>query len=385
MNSDKINIRYQTTHYQPIYTGAGKSLEKLINRIDKNKFNIEVVTAYKKGLAREEFINGCYIRRIGRGFVGKNGYLTLLGKIDFSISAGLFNLIHRKNHIIKFLGIGSVALPSIIVGKILKKTIINKITAFGDDDPQKLSKTFLGKILIRLLNKNAAHWIISKEIYDLCVKYTSWNNLHLIPNPVDVLYSNYVDLQNERLKRKGSEVNFLFVGELNKRKGVHILIDLWEKYELNYNLLICGPLGTEKEIVERVKKIKNKNISVLGAFSTSKVFELFLKSNFLLFPSNREGLPNVVLEAMSLGVPVIAYNIMGVTDYLLGENNERGICVSDLAIENWKKVIEQTILENIKNEERALAAFEWIQNNSAVQVVVKKWECIYENIVHENH
>src|SRR5690554_4656681 len=307
MNNKKINIRYQITHYQPIYTGAGKSLEKLIKEIDKEQFKVKVLTAYKKGLPRKEYKDGYTIIRVGQGFFGRDGWLSMLGKIDFSIASAFFNLVHRNYHILKFIGVGNVALLSIIIAKVLRKPIVNKITAVGDDDPKKMSTNILGRLLIKLLDNNASHWVISEEIESICLEYTNWKNLHLITNPVEIKFKNYHELSLERTKRTSNNIRFLFVGALNKRKGVHILLDLWENYNLPYELYVCGPKVNDEDINGKIDKLKNPHIKIIGNVDKQRLEEFYLQANYFLFPSNREGLPNVVLESMSFGTLVIAY------------------------------------------------------------------------------
>ena len=237
----KINIRYFISHYKPIYTGASKSLAKLIDSLDKRIFNIQIVTAYKKGLKRREKKDGYTIIRLGSGFFNNTGYLNALGKIDFSIASAFHNLFNRDYNILKFIGVGYVSLTSILVAKLLGKPIINKTTAVGDDDPKKLSESFIGRILIKLMN-NSAHWVISREIFTNCILYTDWKaeNIYLITNAVKVPFKDYDLLLEQRRKSLSTNIkSFLFVGVLDKRKGVDILMAIWNKLNPDAILKLC--------------------------------------------------------------------------------------------------------------------------------------------------
>lgn len=380
----KINIRYFVGHYQPIYTGAGKSLEKLIHALDKDVFNIEIITAYKKGSKRKEQKDGYTITRLGRGFFNNYGYLNAFGKINFSMAAAFYNLTHRKYDILKFIGVGQVALFSVIVAKLLRKPIINKTTAVGDDDPEKLSKSFIGRFLIKLFNKNAAHWVISKEIYDKCTQYTNWKkeNLYLITNVVKIPYNTYELLLEQREKAtKLKTKNFLFIGILDKRKGVHILLKLWNDLNLNATLTLCGPYGFDDTISKSLKENKNSNIVLLGELTKEQVQTQYLKADYFIFPSNREGLPNVILESMSYGLPIITNKIGGVTDFLIGKNNERGILINDNDFKQWSKTIHKIIENNDNLEIEAKNAYYWVCENSSYEVVGNKMKKMYQELV----
>ena len=225
----KINIRYFISHYKPIYTGASKSLAKLIDSLDKRIFNIQIVTAYKKGLKRRE--KKTDIIRLGSGFFNNTGYLNALGKIDFSIASAFHNLFNRDYNILKFIGVGYVSLTSILVAKLLGKPIINKTTAVGDDDPKKLSESFIGRILIKLMNNNSAHWVISREIFTNCILYTDWKaeNIYLITNAVKVPFKDYDLLLEQRRKSLSTNIKSFVCWRLDKRKGVDILMAIWNK------------------------------------------------------------------------------------------------------------------------------------------------------------
>jgi glycosyltransferase involved in cell wall biosynthesis len=371
-------LRFYIVHYQPIYTGAGKSLEKLLNSIDKENFSIEIITSYKKGLKREEIVNGYKIIRTGYSFFNNKGYLNPVGKIIFMLSSMIYNLINRDYNTIIFIGIGTIAIPSILVSKIFKKKIVNKITAVGDDDPSKMKKSFLGKFIIWLL-KNDAHWVISKEIEENCFNNTNWNRkkIYLIPNPVEVKYLSFSKIP---LRQKTKKLKFLFVGVLDNRKGVDVLLNLWLTRNIDADLLLCGPRGDDININKLLEDCKNEiNIFELGELAKQEIEIKYLESDYFIFPSTREGLPNVVLEAMSFGLPVIANKIKGVTDYLLGKN-ERGILVKDNNIGEFYYII-QNIIESEDYRDalhiKSQLAHKWILNNAESTIVKNKLEKIF--------
>jgi len=372
--SKTINIRVIISHFQPIYTGAGKSLEKLMEALKTNGYNykFEIITAYKKGLPKTENKGNFKIIRLGHGFFNKNGYLNNLGKLDFALSAAWYNLINKNYDILKLIGAGKTNLTSIIINKFYKKPLVNKITGVGDDDPKKLNNTILGKFIIKLLKKNTAHWIISKEIYDLAILYTNWNNdsLFLITNPVNVLCKDYKKLENKKkeLKKNEEKMKFLFVGVLDKRKGVDILLEVWDKLNRDATLILCGPLGKDMDLNENLNKNLNKNIKILGELSREELKTQYLSADYFIFPSKREGLPNVLLESMSFGLPIIANNITGVTDFLLG-NNERGININNNKVEEWINVISKIIEEKNYNKKMSKKAYEWVVKNSSYEAV----------------
>jgi glycosyltransferase involved in cell wall biosynthesis len=80
-----------------------------------------------------------------------------------------------------------------------------------------------------------------------------------------------------------------------------------------------------------------ENVRYLGSVSKAEVRDLLGTSEALIFPSESEGLPNTVLEAMSMGVPVLAQNKSSLPE-LINENH--GWLLADDKINRWLEVLD---------------------------------------------
>ena len=108
----------------------------------------------------------------------------------------------------------------------------------------------------------------------------------------------------------------LFVGRLSAEKGLRTFLRTWDNKE-NISLKIVGdgPLRKELEDFVRIKEINN--IEFLGKKSKEEVYSLMKKACFLLFPSKwYEGFPLTILEAFACGLPVVAFRIGAMSEYL---------------------------------------------------------------------
>lgn len=126
---------------------------------------------------------------------------------------------------------------------------------------------------------------------------------------------------------------FIFVGRLSAEKGCKQLIEGWLRYigdDNNYRLLICGEGKERISMEESVKRYnerqyigKNANLSRVffeGQMSHEDIMKKVAGAKALIVPSLwYEGCPMVIIEAFSLGIPVIASNIGNV-----GEAVEEG-------------------------------------------------------------
>ena len=104
---------------------------------------------------------------------------------------------------------------------------------------------------------------------------------------------------------------FLFVGRLEKIKGIDFLVSAWKKQKnLDKELIICGEGPLENEIRKYINENNISNIKLMGYTNHSKVMELMKKAKALLFTSVvYEAFPMTIIEAFSQGLPVISSDI----------------------------------------------------------------------------
>lgn len=137
-----------------------------------------------------------------------------------------------------------------------------------------------------------------------------------------------VEIRNEYRIRKDQFI-FVFVGRVVKDKGVNELIaafvTLYEKHNSSV-LLIVGPFEHELDPVDdkSIDLIKrHKNIICTGYKDDVRPY--LVASQVLVLPSYREGFPNVVMQAGSLGLPCIVSDINGCNEII--ENEVNGLIV----------------------------------------------------------
>ncbi|MCK5320753.1 glycosyltransferase [Candidatus Parcubacteria bacterium] len=131
----------------------------------------------------------------------------------------------------------------------------------------------------------------------------------VIPNPV-VIKNNFY-LKNKR----NNAINFLYVGELEAHKGVIFLLNAFNKFSENKNikLSIIGK-GSKRGKIENAL---NAKIKLLGWKTNDEVKKIMKESDCLIMPSLcYENSPTVIYEAASLGLPVLASRIGGITELI---------------------------------------------------------------------
>ena len=167
-------------------------------------------------------------------------------------------------------------------------------------------------------------------------KYCKTNKLIVIgngsSNGIDTSFFNpelYSFENNQDLKTKlGIEQNdfvFIFVGRLVKDKGINELIAAFSKLQTQHKsikLLLVGDYETDLDPLssETLDEITS-NSSIISTGFEYDVRPYFAISNALVFPTYREGFPNVVMQAGAMNLPCIVTNINGCNEIIIeGEN-----------------------------------------------------------------
>lgn len=103
----------------------------------------------------------------------------------------------------------------------------------------------------------------------------------------------------------------LAVARFVPEKGLLDLIQAYEIAGLDYKLVIAGDSDHEDDYSIKIKELaaKNPDIILTGYVTGNKLAELFSHARCFVLPSYHEGLPIVLLEALSYGLPVIASDI----------------------------------------------------------------------------
>lgn len=128
-----------------------------------------------------------------------------------------------------------------------------------------------------------------------------------------------IDLKNE-LGIKDLDFVFIFVGRLVKDKGINELVQSFFKlckYNDQVKLLLVGPQEPELDPLDKytLQCISEDN-NIIEVGYQADVRPYFAISDALVFPSYREGFPNVVMQAGAMGLPAIVTDINGCNEII---------------------------------------------------------------------
>jgi len=263
-----------------------------------------------------------------------------------------------------------------IVSRYLKIKAINNISGLGTT----FLKSFLMKqfiiFLYRISHKNIFKvYFQNQSDLDLFkhLKIINQNQCRLIPGSgIDV----------KKFKRNNNytpkkEIKYLFVGRLLKEKGLNELMLAIKNHLYNYNdtLKIAGhhdkknPSSIDYE--HFITECNNSSIKYMGYVENIRI--LMEEVDCLILPSYREGLSNVILEALSMEVPVLASNVPGCKELI--EDGLNGYLFEPKNVESINACLEK--FSNLSVEKKIKMGYEgreFVKNNYSIEKLINLYE-----------
>lgn len=113
----------------------------------------------------------------------------------------------------------------------------------------------------------------------------------------------------------------LFAGRLVPEKGCHHLLEAWSKLDAPLKLVVAGDTSHSDSYVDSLRCAATGSVVFTGYEYGARLAALFRHCALFVLPSDLEGLPIVLLEALGYGAPVLASDIAPNVE-VLGENGE---------------------------------------------------------------
>ncbi|MCG2808884.1 MAG: glycosyltransferase family 4 protein [Candidatus Portnoybacteria bacterium] len=200
---------------------------------------------------------------------------------------------------------------------------------------------------------------VSEEIQEYIAK-TYKRKSSFIPHGVDEeekIPANLI-VRKWGLKKDGY---ILAVSRLIPHKGIHYLIEAYQKIKTDKKLVIVGPSfytrDYKNELAQRAKN--DTRIIFLDAQQGKILKELFSNACLFINPSEQEGLPVTVLEAASFGVPILLSDIK-IHKKMLGDNV---FLFRNKSVKNLAEEMEKILGEQKTPLKKSRQAKNYLKNN----------------------
>lgn len=190
---------------------------------------------------------------------------------------------------------------------------MNTVIISERNDPNKDGRGMLVKCLTRLMYPLSSS-IVFQTRYALKAfpKYLNKKS-HIIPNPV-IVNSIYEGTTSK---------SFVGVGRLESQKDFAMMINSFEIYHKqhpDWQLNIFGE-GSLRSNLQRLIHSKNLDNVVFLRGLSNNIHTIMAQNKMLLVTSSYEGMPNVILEAKAIGIPILTTRFDGIDDIMIHEYN----------------------------------------------------------------
>lgn len=321
--------------FLPEINGAVLQCKNLMNSM-VNEVEFKVLTgSVSRVRIQESWGHGIEISRIGAGDSG-----VFFKSLFMGLFLIKFALLVRGIEIVHVHGFSVRNALLVLVARLMRKRIVLKMTSFGQDDP------------ISVQRQSKLQWMVYRLVDDYIAVSPSFvtaartagiepSRCHLIPNAVDIEKFCSASVSDRKSIRRSlgfgdDEKVFLFIGHFSPEKRPMMIYDAWralvaEGY--NCRLTLIGKTSGGYEIDSNLAPQMNSDANLRGLSGKLTIIEFteaisdFMKAaDVFVHPSVREGLPNVVLEAMASSLPCIVTRLPGVTDSLI-RDGETGLLI----------------------------------------------------------
>lgn len=347
-----------------IYTifggGAEKQMQYILQYINREAFEPHLCVFHLNGEERELIPRDVFLHDLST--VLRPASLFLIGKL-----AKLAKEI-KPHTIVSFTW--GVNLIAIAAGLLVRIPVIVSERIYTFSSIKKYSFWHLRRLAISILYKSATKiTAVSKDVKNGLIKY-----FYVPKEKIEIVY-NGVDL--DVIDKRSTEYNvaiedyILSCGSLTKKKKFGFLIEAVSLIP-NSTVVLLGQGPLQRHLEQKAKKL-GVNLVLTGYVKNP--YPYFKHAKVFVSSSEYEGFSNVILEAMSCGVPVVAVDCPGGIREII-DHGQNGIIVR----ENDTKELSSAVMKIIKDPHLSQQLVNKAQEKIAgfsVKDMVKK----YENII----
>lgn len=301
----------------------------------------------------------------------------------------------RRPRVVQLLSADPILLPSLL--RMRRQGIATIYTdTMAPVGPASWLKRGLWRAYVMLPYRFLSCVVVSSDVMrDRLHNLGSRARIEVIPNGVDTKRFRpprdraEVDEIRQRLEIPLGDFVLLFVGPINQRKGADLLLETWAKLAPRHErvrLIIVGPrfdvanprLRPFNERLNRLLASSGAEDRVQFTGLVDNVEEYMQAADLLLFPSRREGMPNVIPEAMASGLPVVTTPFDGLpTEF--GVPGKHFVLAEGEA-ECFAGAVEELMMSHDRRRALDGAGRKWAKDRLDVEISLDRYAALYREL-----
>ncbi|MBU2692295.1 MAG: glycosyltransferase [Candidatus Eisenbacteria bacterium] len=394
-----VHITMVTGGPFPALGGAEIQALRLAKALKESGYQIEIMCLNAAGAQkRNEFVDSIPVHRVGVFTFSTPGGKHRLGSLS-SFPAVFTTMLRRKPrpHLIHLHLLTRATLAAALAGRFMGIPVIAKLGNSGRRfDFRQIRETYFeGALLAYLFKQSISAFIAPSSAVsaDLLNEGIKVKDIVSIPNGVDL---EYFSREAAAPSEAPPGFTFVYTGTLKKKKNLHILIEAFAKAQADaggrLNLIIVGD-GPERRTLETLAAEHHLTGRITFAGGHQDVRPWLSLADAFVLPSEAEGLPNALMEAMAFSLPAIATGVGGSLELIDPARSSfasppgrfyearHGILVTPGDIQGLAGALTKMAENAERNRVLGESARRHIEENYTLTNIAKKYEELYQSLI----
>jgi len=356
--------------YYPYMGGVEKHVREISSKLIEKGFKIKIFATdpYIKSKYVEENIDGILVKKFKSYAFQDTMYFSY--PLLQALKKTRTDIVHAH---------GYRALPMLeaALAKNTNKAKLIVTTHLGFSKMGKWLYKIYNPILGKLILSKAEKIIIVSpaELEELPILRSFKEKLTVIPIGIEI---PQIDMKQKFTSRE--KITLIYVGRIEKRKGIDTLIKLMKKLDPSkFQLIIVGSGPYKNKLIQKIKKDKLNNLLYKGKISDKELQKSLFNSELFISLSEYESHSVALTEAMSYGAVPIVTDVGGNKHII---NKSSGFLVKYPVNVNKVAKTLNSLSNNKKTiQSKALNARKTVVKKYGIRKLVEKVSTIYENVI----
>lgn len=296
----------------------------------KNNMDVQVVP-----FDRWTYVGG-HTSMLKRTWTGFNEYRKPIQEVRKALSEGSYDVLHLcTSASISFL-------KDIIVLKMAKKKGVKTVVHFhfGRIPELSVQKNWEWKLLTKVIKLADVALTMDNSSYRTLLA-CGYKQAKCLPNPLKQSIVEQIDEIKGTIVRDPQKL--LFVGHVVPTKGVYELVEACKKID---RIRLCVIGKVQPDVLEEMKRLSDDGdwLEFRGEIPHEEVIQEMLSAQVFVLPTYTEGFPNVILESMACGCPIVTTDVGAIPEMLdIANGFQYGICVKPCQVEELYQAVKKML------------------------------------------
>lgn len=274
----------------------------------------------------------------------------------------------------------------VLLAKLMGKRVIVFFRGWDETYARKLERSWLW--LFRLVYFRADCLIVLGRDFEKRLRAWGWQGeVRLETTAVeDALVAGVTEEEIEgRAKADSAPLRILYMGRMERAKGIYELLEsiaILRSRGVRCAATFAG-IGSELEVLRaRVRREEMEEVIVPGQIEGAEKRRVLAEADLFVLPTRHgEGMPNSVLEAMAMGLPVVTTRVGGVKDFFV--DGEMGILLEDPRVGILAECLERLARDPNRRRRIGLGNHQYAMEHFLASKVALRLEGVWDAVLAE--